>query len=341
MVVVGAGMAGLATARALARDGRSVVVFEQFRLGHARGSSHGTSRIFRLAHDDPHDVRNAQRALALWRELETEARTPLLQITGDVQLGDDLSPYENSLSACSVPYELADADRLERAFGIRTGGSLLGLYQPDGGIVLAERALAALAASARAHGTRIVEETAVRTVASDGAGVTVGTSRGSYAADAVVVTAGAWSKGLLETIGIAAPLLATRQTIAYFRVHTGVAFPTLVEGVRGECLRYALQAPELGVKAAVETANRTDPDEPGVPDGDALAAAVRWAIERLPIVDTPPACVETCLYTSTDDERFVLERHGRVVVGSACSGRGFKFAPLTGRLLADLAAEVL
>lgn len=317
------------------------MVLEQFRLGHARGSSHGSSRIFRLVHDDAHDVRRAQRALALWRELEAEAREPLLTTTGGIQLGDDLSAYEQALAARDVPYAPFDARRVERAFGIRNVKGLGVLYQPDGGLILADRALEAFAASARAHGARIVEDSTVHGIESDGAGVTVTSSNGPVSADAVVVAAGAWSKGLLAAAGIDLPVLATRQTVAYFRLRRSVDLPTLVEEVSGERPRYALQAPGIGVKAAVETATGTDPDELGVADVDALAATVRWANERLPIADQDPVRMETCLYTSTDDERFVLERHGRVVVCSACSGRGFKFAPLTGRHIADLASEVL
>src|SRR5918911_2353625 len=100
VVVVGAGLAGLATAWALARAGREVVVLEQFEVGHARGSSHGHARIFRLVYDDPHYVRLAQQALPLWRELEGETGRAVLRTTGSVDLGPGLEERRRALEAC-------------------------------------------------------------------------------------------------------------------------------------------------------------------------------------------------------------------------------------------------
>src|SRR5580700_840439 len=90
VAIIGAGVMGLATARALSRAGRRVVVYEQFEPGHARGSSHGRSRVFRLAYAEPHWVRLAQEALAGWRQLEAEAGEPLLQLDGLIEIVTDL-----------------------------------------------------------------------------------------------------------------------------------------------------------------------------------------------------------------------------------------------------------
>ena len=86
IVVVGAGITGVATARSLAQAGRGVVLVEQFGLGHDRGSSHGASRIFRLSYPDPHYVRLAQGALQSWRELEAEVGEELIVRTGGARL---------------------------------------------------------------------------------------------------------------------------------------------------------------------------------------------------------------------------------------------------------------
>ena len=82
VAVVGAGVMGLATARVLAQRGHDVTVYEQFELKHKRGSSHGTSRIFRLSYDEEHWIRLAQRAYELWRELERESGRTLLELDG-------------------------------------------------------------------------------------------------------------------------------------------------------------------------------------------------------------------------------------------------------------------
>ena len=105
---------------------------------------------------------------------------------------------------------------------------------------------------------------------------------------------------------------------------------------------YALADPKHGLKLGIHQSGRPlDPDDPPGPDAE-LVELMREAVARyFPTADPEPAQVDTCLYTNTDDERFILERHGRVVVGSACSGHGFKFAPVVGERLADLADAIL
>jgi sarcosine oxidase len=103
---------------------------------------------------------------------------------------------------------------------------------------------------------------------------------------------------------------------------------------------YALPAPGLGLKAGLHHSGPVaDPTETGSPEQNAVRWASGWVASRFPEADPSPLATETCLYTNTADESFVLERHGRVVVGAACSGHGFKFAPLLGRTLAALARE--
>src|SRR5206468_11568027 len=109
VAVVGAGIMGSAAARALSRAGHDVTLYEQFRVGHDRGSSHGRSRIFRLAYAEPEYVRLAQEALGLWRELEAESGETLLELNG---LGEIVQTLEEStartLEACGVAWERLD-----------------------------------------------------------------------------------------------------------------------------------------------------------------------------------------------------------------------------------------
>jgi sarcosine oxidase len=135
------------------------------------------------------------------------------------------------------------------------------------------------------------------------------------------------------------PVSVTRETIAYFR-REGAPPPSVVElnEETGGHAMYALHDPVHGLKAGAHHAGaETDPNEDGDPDAAIVERISAWVRERLPDADPEPAGAETCLYTSTADESFVLERRGRVVVGSACSGHGFKFAPAVGRRLAGLA----
>ena len=334
VAVVGAGVMGLATARALARAGRDVVVLEQFRLGHERGSSHGTSRIFRLSYPEEQWVRLAQEALPLWRELEAEAGETLLELHGSIDLGD-WSANRDALDTCGARYEILDRFTAERRFGLALAPGEEGLYQADGGVALADKTLAALAASVAANGGRLLEETRVVSVSETDAGVRLELESGSLEAGAAVVTAGAWAPRLVD-LAEASP---TRETTAYF-AHDG-PIPSLIDStVEGGGHGYALAAPGRGTKASIhKTGPPADPDGPAMPDYAIADTAGAWLARRFPGAAPEPVRVETCLYTNIDDDRFVCEWRGRVVVGSPCSGHGFKFAPVIGKRLAALAAS--
>ena len=334
VVVVGAGVMGAATARALALGGRDVLLVEQFRLGHTRGSSHGRSRIFRLSYPEADWVRLAQQALAGWRALEEETGNPLLELNGLIEVVR--TPDEGSgrgLAAAGVAFELLSPDEVRERFPVTIPDDAHGLFQADAGIVYADLAYAALLESARRAGARVQEETQVGSLDEIDAG-------------AVVVTAGAWAKPLLAQAGIDLPVVPTRETVVYFRLDADRPVPSMVELVPGTARHgfYALADPKHGLKVGVHKSGPpTDPDEEGVPD-HAVVGVIQEAVGRyFPQADPEPVALETCVYTlaQPDDDRFFLERHGRIVVGSPCSGHGFKFAPAVGERLAALAGQAL
>ena len=332
VVVVGAGINGLATARALARKGVDVVVVEQFRVGHARGSSHGRSRIFRLAYPEAHWVQLAQEAFAGWRDLEAETGTTVLELHGLLELvrpGEDGS--QPALEECGVSFELLDGGDVSARFPVAVPDGYSAIFQPEAGIARADLAQAAFLDSATRHGARLVEETRVEAL-------------DDLDAKAVVVTAGSWARGLLAPAAIDLPVVVTRETVGYFRLVAERPLPSVVDlkpEARGHGT-YALHDPVHGLKIGIHMSGPVaDPDEEGAPEPELIElireAAARW----FPAADPEPAQADTCLYTTTADERFVLERHGRIVVGSACSGHGFKFAPAVGERLASLALDIL
>lgn len=324
IAIIGAGVMGLATARALSRAGRDVVVYEQFEPGHARGSSHGRSRIFRLAYAEPEWVRLAQEALTGWRELESEAGDQLLELNGLVEIVTDLRDSSAAaLEACGVRWQRLDREAAERRFPLRLPAGSFGVLQPEAGIVRADRALACFARGIDVrYGARIASLT-------------------DLDAACVVVTAGAWVNDLIEP---PLPVRVTRETVCYFRPADARPMPAFVSfGPRagGICF-YALADPVYGIKAAVHHGGpEASPREAGRPDAALVDAITSWVGEHVLLADPRPVEAQTCLYTTTADERFILERRGRVVVGSACSGHGFKFAPAIGARLAALALEVL
>lgn len=349
VAVVGAGIAGVATARAVARSGRSVVLVERFEPGNARGSSHGATRIFRLGYGDERYVRMAQSALEGWRELEVEFGQPLLAHTGSLDIGEETADIARALAACGVRFELLSPGEVDARFGIALDDGERALFQADGGTTRADRALAAFVSGAQHAGAEVLPRSPVRALRVTPRLVHLDTDGGSLEVRAVVVTAGAWSAGLLAPLGIDLPVVPTRETVTYVDLPRAAALPSVVDYARvatpdagiartGQA-GFALSAPGVGLKVGLHHAGAvTDPDDQPPPDPAIASWAERWARSRLP--DAGAALgAETCIYTNTADEGFVLERHGRVVVGSACSGHGFKFAPLIGRTLAALAAD--
>ena len=329
VVVVGGGVMGLAAAWALQRAGREALVLEQFPVGHTRGPSHGAGRIFRLAYDEPEWVRLAQEALGLWRELERESGEALLELTGLVDMPLDPGLLVATLAACDAEYELLDPGEIEHRFGLATKCCKV-VFQPEAGIVRADRALLAFRA-----GARVREETRVRALVPQEGGVRVETDDGAIEASVVVVAAGAWAKPLLAEAGIDLPVVPTRETVAYFELADQRLVPSVIDYRNREA--YALTAGPGLVKVGVHRSGPpTDPDDPGAPDEAIVRFAADWVSRTFRLARPEPVSVETCLYTSTADTRFVLERHGPVVVCSACSGHGFKFAPAVGRHIAEL-----
>jgi len=322
VAVVGAGVMGCAAAWALSARGADVTVYEQFDLDHDRGSSHGRTRIVRLSYPDPSWVRLAREALDAWRDLETDAQQKLIELHGIVELAPDRGlTSAGGLEACGVEYDWLEADGMD-AHGIELPQGWVALRQPEAGVVRADLARHAFLDVARARGVHVETHARVE-------------SPGDVDADVVIVTAGAWIRELVPDV----PVTVTRETVAYFR-YDGAPLPAIVELdeiTRGHGM-YSLHDHVHGLKAGEHHGGPvTDPGVEGAPDLASAARVSDWIAARLPAVDPTLVDAQTCLYTSTADGSFVLERRGRVVVGSACSGHGFKFAPVVGRRLADLA----
>lgn len=319
--VVGAGVMGLAAARAIAQRGHDVTVYEQFELGHARGSSHGSSRIFRLSYTEEYWIRLAQRAYELWHELERESGRQLLVPYGLIDVEPDSSARLAAFDATGVAYEELTPAEARRRFDVAYDDAERLVFTRDAGISLAADALEAFAAGARAGGAEIHERSRVESLA-------------EVPGDRVVVTAGGWAPKLLASVGVELEAQPTRETVVYF---AGAPMPSLIDMLEGPEF-FALTAPGIGVKAGVHRAGKpADPDDEAAgPDEAVVKRVCDLVARRLPHVDATPLRAETCFYTNVEDERFVCERHGRYVVGSACSGHGFKFAPAVGELLAGL-----
>ena len=330
VVVVGAGVMGLASAWALTRAGRRVTVLEQFEIGHPFGSSHGESRIFRLAYDDPEWIALAQQALVLWRELETETGEQLLSPTGLLDARPDSSSLRAALEAAAVEHELLAPGDAKRRYGINLDGEVV--LEPHGGTVRADRALAAFVRNIRVEaGARVTSLTDTREAAR------LETTSGTIEADLAVVAAGAWATPLLASAGIELETSVTRETVAYFEVDGAARLPSVIDW-NDELGRhvYLLASGENVLKAGVhQTGAPAVPDGRSEADPTVVAAVSTWMRQRVSAAGRPLRA-ETCLYTNIERDRFVIERHGSIVVCSACSGHGFKFAPAIGLAVSEL-----
>ena len=182
--VVGAGVMGLAAARALAQRGHDVTVYEQFELEHTRGSSHGGSRIFRLSYPDEYWVALAQRAYELWRELEHESGRQLLVPYGLLDVEQEPAERLAVFDSTGVPYEELTPGEARERFGVAYDDVPRLVFTSDAGISLADRPAARLRRKAKRYGAEIREHARIE-------------SLDDVPGDRVVVTAGGWAPKLL------------------------------------------------------------------------------------------------------------------------------------------------
>jgi monomeric sarcosine oxidase len=339
VAVVGLGLSGSATALAAARRGHTVAAFEAYAPGHRRGSSHGHSRIFRRAYLDPLYVDLTGRARERWERLEADAGERLISRVGGVDHGPGREPERMTalLREHGVAAELFDpADAARRWPGIRFAGPVT--YDPEGGVIDPEAAMAALVRLAVAAGASAAYETPVRDLEPREDGVRFTAGGETWHAGTLVVAAGGWVGPLLGGLVPLPPLVVTEQHVLYFPLREPGPWPTVVHGPEPERLDvYALSEGLLckvgeHVNGTVTTAATRDFTIPA----DVCERITGYVREWLPGLDPEPRSKTTCLYTRAPGEDFVLDRHGPIVVCSPCSGHGAKFAPLIGELAADL-----
>lgn len=341
VAIVGGGAVGTAAALVLAGRGRAVTVFERGPIGNSMGSSGGPTRIFRLAYEHPDYVRMARAALGKWRELESEAGEDLMITTAGIDTGLGAVMAADALAAAGETFSLPRPGEVrERWPALRIADEETVLLQEDAGVCMAERTVLAQARLAEERGARILEGATVEAIVPGADGAEVRTADGAVQAEVVIVAAGAWAGGLLPQVGLELPLVPTLEQVTYLRLDDPSPLPTIIDWVEGGVASpYAVPDPtEPGsFKIALHLSGPPiDPDaDARTPDPVREATAVAHAASRF----APHSVGETvtCLYTRTPDEDFVLDRVGPIVVASPCSGHGFKFVPLLGELVADLA----
>lgn len=341
VLVIGAGVVGAAATLAVARRGRRVALLESSTLAGAQGSSAGRTRIFTpAAYPDESYLDMGLRALSSWRELERASGERLLRPIGALTTGAFAEHELPALREAGVKAELLSAEQAMRRFAVSVPDDRPILYQPDAGTIRADRARKVILGLAKAAGAHLFERERARAIGEKGESLRVDTGRRKWRCSSAIVTAGPWSGELLAHAGIELPLEVSCQSVAYLSMRDRDDPPVVMMDFVGE-EPFACWDPVYGLKAALHARGPTFRSPPArlAVDERTIDRVIAWARQRFPQRDLERAAVEPCLYTSTPDEQFILERRGRIVIGSACNGQGFQFAPETGERLARLATE--
>ncbi len=335
---------GSAAAAHLASRGQRVLGIEQFQPAHDQGSSHGRSRVIRLAYfEDPAYVPLLRRAYELWRRLEHDTGRRLLQITGGLMIGGpDSEVVTGSLRSArehGLAHEMLDAAEIHRRFPPLTPRhEIVGFYEREAGVLFPEEAIRAHLDSAVDHGAHVhfgerVEDWRVTTSGS----VEVTTNRSRYEAGRVVLAPGAWASQLFKLPDL--PLTVEPQVLYWFKPSGGPEpyradrFPIYIWDLGDRVQFYGFPADGDG-RVKVAFFRTTNGDEPS------LRAALAACLPSL--ASGSLVATASCKYTLTPDHHFVIgchPHHDQVVIASPCSGHGYKFASVIGEILADLAVD--
>jgi sarcosine oxidase len=338
VVVIGGGVMGASTAWWLARRGRSVLVLERFEAGHRRGSSHGTERIFRLTNPDPFWCRHALAALPLWRELEADSGTSLMQTMGHIDFDTPpaLQLRHDAAAAAGVTTQLLSPDELhERWPGLSAERPVL--FHAEGARTNAQATIDAMLRRTMELGGDVRHECpAVALRTRGGGGVDVEIEAGTVQARVAVVTAAGWTPEILDgqVPGLPRIRSTTGQVSFFAPTDPGQPWPTFVAPEV-----YGMPTPDGRVRVGHFLHSAPlHPDERSFETDPSTREEIEaWVARHAPGVDPHSVDELSCLFGETSNDDYVVDRSGSIVVGCGFGGTGFKFAPLVGRMLADLA----
>ena len=362
-IVIGLGAIGSATAYQLAKRGARVLGIDRYEPPHNMGSSHGHSRITRLAvGEGPEYVPLVQRSHAIWRELESQGAGELMQQTGGLVLGaaegggamhgqaDFVGRSIEVAQDFGIAHEVWDVAGITARYPqFVLSGDERGLFEPTAGVLRPERCVAAQLAAARRLGAQLITGQAVTALAADGDGVRVNTASGTWHGAHAVLCAGAWNPALAE--GRFVEKLSVHRQLLHWFVPEEPAWyapgrcpvfiwahgPGLDDAFYGIPMIDGLAGVKVG---SAQYAKSTDPDalEHEVSAAESAAMHARHVSGRLRGVSATRAHAAACLYTVAPGSRFVVDRHPhieQVTVVSACSGHGFKHSAALGEALAE------
>lgn len=357
LIIVGAGAMGSAAAYHAARAGQRALLLEQFEIDHQYGSSYGLSRIIRYAYDHPAYIQMAKRAYPMWAALEEEAGETLFVKTGGIDFAflDNAPSLQNtiaSLRAENIPHEILTAREAEQRFPqYRFDDAMTVVYQGDTGMLAASKCVRAHMQLARERGAVVCDSTPVQRIEVHPDSVTVHTGSEMHSAGRLILAAGSWMNQLLSHLDLRLPLQALKSHEVYFQPSSTAGYepgrmPVFIAHAGsfvGESYYGIPSFNESGVKAALHGGQPVAHPVDYTPDTAVVDKIRSFTHRYLPaLADAPLLSIRTCLYTMTPDTHFIIDHHPmypHVIIASPCSGHGFKFSTLIGKILCDLALE--
>lgn len=352
VTIIGLGAMGSAAAYHLARRGLRVIGFDRHSPPHDQGSSGGETRIIREAYAEGVEyVKIVQRAYELWAELEEDSGRELYLQTGGLMFGSPTSGMiagaETSAKTHDLTYEKLSADEVRQRYNIfNPDDDMMAISDPRAGILYPEACVEAHLELAGRHGAELLLNQPAVSWTSKSGGVTVETGVGTYNAQSLILSAGAWLPQLLN--GLEIPLKVERQVLLWYEPVTNADLfrpdqcPIFIWDTGPGVHFYGFPDIGTGVKVARRHfGDISSPDNLRRSTDANDDPPVRSFLERY-MPDVPGRLVNTqvCMFTNTPDEDFIIDlhpEHQNVVIASPCSGHGFKFASAMGEILADLA----
>ncbi|KAL4647200.1 peroxisomal sarcosine oxidase [Arapaima gigas] len=353
-IVIGSGIQGSFTAYHLAKKKKKTLLLEQFVLPHSRGSSHGQTRIIRKAYEEDFYVHMMEEAYHLWSQLESEAGVQFHRHAGVLVLGQEkgkaFQAFKKTAEQNHIPNVVLGPQEFSQQIpNMKLASGEGALLDTTAGILYADRALKAVQGVFQSLGGEIKDGEKVAGI-TPGSVVTVTTASGAYRAKSLVITAGAWANSLLSLVGLQLPLQVLKINVCYWKekipgtYSLANRFPCFIhldsEGAENDI--YGIPSNEYPglMKVCYHSGSQTDPDERDrQTDRSDIAILSNYIARHLPGLETVPAVVESCMYTVTPDNNFILDRHpdhSNIVIGAGFSGHGFKFGPIVGKVLSEL-----
>lgn len=355
VIVLGLGANGSSALYHLSKSGYKVCGIDRFAPPHSHGSSHGESRIIRQAyHEHPMYVPLVKEAYKLWYELEKECKNKLFLQTGGIMLGDEntsvVKGAKLSAETHNIAYEYLEGEEIQQRFpAFKTTKETVGVLETKAGILFPEECIKANLQLAKQNGAELMLNEKVVSIKTEQNIITINTDKNKLQTRKLIVSAGAWLNQLLPELNL--PLTIERQVLYWYKnkdislqefVESN-ALPIYIWEYRQNQMFYGFPDLGNGIKVAPHHSGKTiEPDLLSQVVSDDEIKNMNNIVDEFVNIQPQFSHSAVCMYTNTPDEHFIIDvhpKHSNIIIGSPCSGHGFKFSSLTGKILCDMALE--